>query len=140
MQIKTYNVIPKEAKHIRNEVFVKEQGFVNEFDEIDKTATHFVLFDGCEKPVATCRVFRKDGSYILGRLAVLKDHRKKHYGSLILKEAEEYVGKSGGKSLLLHSQCRIKEFYKKLGYAEFGEIGYDEDCPHIWMKKTVTFQ
>jgi len=140
MYIRTYNVIPDEARRIRNEVFIKEQGFVYEYDDIDKTATHFVLFADSDIPVATCRVFTKDGSYILGRLAVLKEYREKHYGSEILKEAENHVKNIGGECLMLHSQCRITDFYKKLGYIEFGEIEYEEDCPHIWMKKTVTIR
>lgn len=46
MEIKIYNQLPDEAKEIRLEVFVKEQGFEEEFDDIDETAAHIVLFDG----------------------------------------------------------------------------------------------
>ena len=45
MEIKIYNQLPDEAKEIRLEVFVKEQGFEEEFDDIDETAAHIVLFD-----------------------------------------------------------------------------------------------
>lgn len=37
----------------------------------------------------------------------------------------------------LHAQCRVKSFYEKLGYTEFGEIDDDEGCPHIWMNKQI---
>ena len=40
MEIKIYNQLPDEAKEIRLEVFVKEQGFEEEFDDIDETAAH----------------------------------------------------------------------------------------------------
>ena len=43
-EIKTYHTLPVEAKAIREEVFVKEQGFVHEFDDTDQIATHLVLF------------------------------------------------------------------------------------------------
>lgn len=46
METKIYNQLPDEAKEIRLEVFVKEQGFEEEFDDIDETAAHIVLFDG----------------------------------------------------------------------------------------------
>ena len=49
METKIYNQLPDEAKEIRLEVFVKEQGFEEEFDDIDKTAAHIVLFDGDRK-------------------------------------------------------------------------------------------
>ena len=55
----------------------------------------------------------------------------------MLAEAEKCVLAKGGKILMLHSQCRAKDFYAKSGYTEFGEIGYDEGCPHIWMKKQL---
>ena len=35
MHTKTYTNLPQEAKEIRIEVFMKEQGFENEFDDID---------------------------------------------------------------------------------------------------------
>lgn len=41
---------------IRIKVFMEEQGFKNEFDDIDNRAIHIVLYkEG--KPVGTCRVF-----------------------------------------------------------------------------------
>ena len=52
-----YEEFPDCAKEIRETVFVNEQGFHNEFDEIDNTAAHLVLFDENEVPIATCRVF-----------------------------------------------------------------------------------
>lgn len=137
-----FNHLPKEANYIRNEVFIKEQGFINEIDDIDKTATHIVLFFDNSSPVATCRVFwsKEMNSFILGRVAVLKEHRGRNFGTEIVKEAERFVLNEGGKELQLHSQCKITEFYKKLGYKEFGEIEYEEDCPHIWMRKYLLIQ
>lgn len=43
MFIKLYDEIPKEAKTIREAVFIKEQGFKDEFDEIDDVAKHVLL-------------------------------------------------------------------------------------------------
>ena len=56
MFIKLYDEIPEEAKTIREAVFIKEQGFKDEFDEIDDVAKHVLLFDG-DIPVGTCRFF-----------------------------------------------------------------------------------
>ena len=28
-------------------------------------------------------------------------------------------------------------FYEKSGFSKYGEIGLDEWCPHIWMKKVL---
>lgn len=137
MKAVIYENIPDCAREIRKKVFTDEQGFQNEFDETDSVAAHIVLYDEDDLPVATCRVFRDAAmdSYILGRLAVLKEHRGKHIGSMMLREAEQYVRAKKGQCLTLHSQCQAAEFYKKAGFSEFGEIGYEEGCPHIWMRK-----
>ena len=29
-------------------------------------------------------------------------------------------------------------FYEKLGFQAYGEIEYEEHCPHTWMKKIIT--
>lgn len=137
MKTVIYEGISTPAKEIRQKVFVDEQGFRNEFDEIDKTATHIVMFVEDNIPAATCRVFwdTKMNMYILGRLAVIKEYRGKNMGSVMLKEAEKYIQKNGGECIALHAQCRVTAFYKKLGFIEFGDIDDDEGCPHIWMKK-----
>lgn len=71
MNTKTYTILPQEAKDIRIEVFMKEQGFENEFDEIDNLCHHIVVFDE-EKPIGTCRFFKENNHYTIGRVAVLK--------------------------------------------------------------------
>lgn len=137
METVIYEGIPNQAKEVRQKVFVNEQGFYNEFDDIDETATHIVMFDEDKTPVATCRIFWDTvmNTHILGRLAVIKEYRGRTIGSVIVREAEKYIQKNGGKSIVLHAQCRLTAFYQKLGFAEFGDIGDDEGCPHIWMKK-----
>lgn len=95
------------------------------------------MFAEDKTPVATCRIFWDTvmNTHILGRLAVIKEYRGRTIGSVIVREAEKYIQKNGGKSIVLHAQCRLTAFYQKLGFAEFGDIGDDEGCPHIWMKK-----
>ena len=139
MRAEIYEYLPQCAKEIRQNVFIEEQGFQNELDEVDNIAVHIVLFDEADRAVATCRVFLDDAmdSYILGRLAVARECRGKDIGSAVVQEAERYVRKKGGSRILLHAQCRVSPFYQKAGYTEFGEIGDDEGCPHIWMKKDI---
>ena len=139
MKMSVYENIPNEARSIREAVFIDEQGFQSEFDEIDKEAIHIVLYDEDDVPVATCRVFWNEemNAYTLGRLAVIKKCRGKNIGSAVVKEAERYVQKMGGKDIVLHSQCKAADFYRKLGFIEFGDIEDEQGCPHIWMKKSV---
>lgn len=138
MHYKVYHDVSADVRTIREEVFIEEQGFENEFDCIDKTAQHIVLYMDTI-PVATCRVFAgtEDGVYILGRLAVRRHFRGRNLGAEMLKEAEKLVIQNGGNEITLHAQCRVKAFYEKSGYEGYGEVDEDEGCPHIWMRKKV---
>lgn len=140
MKTVIYEGIPVFAKEIRQKVFVEEQGFQDEFDEIDDAAAHIVLFDENGLPVATCRLFRDEAmdSHILGRLAVIKEYRGKSIGSAVIKEAERYVQEKNGKCIALHAQCRAADFYRKSGFEEFGDIEDEQGCPHIWMRKYLS--
>lgn len=134
--IKNFNALPEEAKYIRTAVFVEEQGFCEEFDDIDNISTHLVLYSD-NQPAAVCRFYCKNNQYFIGRLATLKEYRGKGFGAMLVLEAERLIKKAGGKSVMLHSQCRAMTFYEKSGYAPFGESDFDEDCPHQWMKKIL---
>lgn len=127
------------AKAIRQKVFMEEQGFRNEFDAIDETAAHIVMFDEDQIPAATCRVFWDPAmhTYVLGRLAVVREYRGKKLGAAMVREAESYIRQNGGKSVVLHAQCRITAFYQHLGFAAFGDADEEEGCPHIWMRKDL---
>ena len=80
IQIRMQQGLSQDARIIRQEVFVEEQGFHHEFDETDQTAWHLVLYEngyaaGC------CRLFSSDNPdvYILGRLAVRKSCRGRRF-------------------------------------------------------------
>ena len=139
MKCEIYKKLPDEAYEIRIKVFIEEQGFENEFDSIDAEAVHFLMKNDDGIPVATCRVFldNKMNSHVFGRLAVLKEFRGNGIGSDVVREALEYVKNSGGNRLMPHSQCHAVSFYEKLGFSSFGDVEYEEDCPHIWMKKEL---
>ena len=116
-EIRFFDKLPEEAKHIRITVFVNEQGFSNELDEIDNTAIHALLF--------------------LGRIAVLKEFRGLDLGTEIVKAMFEKAKSLGAEKCEISAQCRAMEFYKKLGFKEDGEAYLDEYCPHIHMEKSL---
>lgn len=137
-KIRFYEYLPDEAVYIRTRVFVEEQGFREEFDTTDKTALHLLLFkDG--KAVGTARMFTEDGgkTYHIGRVAVLKEYRRFHFGSLMVNALCDKAKALGAQRCELSAQCRIKDFYKSLGFRESGEVYLDEHCPHIYMEKEL---
>lgn len=136
MTTKTYTTLPQEAKDIRVEVFMKEQGFENEFDDIDDISFHIVVFDE-EKPIGTCRFFKENDHYTIGRVAVLKEYRNQHIGNVLLESAAKEIKKLNGDLIVVHAQVRVSPFYEKQGYIQFGQIDDDEGVPHMWMKKRI---
>lgn len=126
---------------IRTEVFVVEQEFKEEFDDIDNNCTFLVMYDN-DLPVAMCRYFKVedksyDNTYVIGRIAVIKEYRGKGIGSEIVAEGEKRIRDIGAEYAVLSAQLRAKEFYKKLGYVSEGETYYEEWCEHIKMRKKL---
>ena len=138
MNTKKYTTLPQEAKDIRVEVFMKEQGFENEFDDIDYISFHIVVFDE-EKPIGTCRFFKENNHYTIGRVAVLKEYRNQHIGNVLLERAEKEIKKLNGDLIVVHAQVRVSPFYENQGYIQFGQIDDDEGVPHMWMKKKIQY-
>lgn len=138
MDIKILDKINDDARYIRNTVFIEEQGFEREYDEIDSLSKHIVIYEG-GVALGTCRVFfDKDiGCYHIGRIAVLKEHRGKGLGRILVTEAEKTAEKMGGTEVFIGGQVRVADFYLKLGYTAYGDTYLDEGVPHIGLKKSL---
>lgn len=121
---------------IREAVFVKEQGFHKEFDDIDSYALHITLYvDGIAAGCGRC--FRQGEDYVIGRLAVLAPYRHQKLGSRILQELESAIIAQGGTTVVLDAQCRAIPFYAENGYEVDGEVHMDEHVPHQKMRKQL---
>jgi len=123
----------KEIKEIRKEVFIIEQKVPEylEWDGLDSKAEH-VLAKIENNSVGTGRIF-SDGH--IGRIAVIKSYRRQGIGKMIINYLIEIAKKKGRNEVWLSAQCKAIEFYKKLGFSEFGEIFKDAGIDHIKMKK-----
>ena len=116
---------------------MEEQGFQQEFDEIDDRAYHALILDG-ETPAAVGRLYTKDGkTYIIGRIAVMPSYRGKHLGERVVTALEEQAKACGAASIALSAQCRVAGFYEKLGYTQTDDFHMDEFCPHVTMRKQL---
>ena len=74
--IKVTNKLSKQGADIRYNVFIIEQGFNVEIDELDQSCFHVVYYLN-DIAVAACRFYKEDelGTYHLGRFAVSKEYR-----------------------------------------------------------------
>ena len=130
------NELLPDAHGIREDVFVREQGFHNEFDEIDAVAWHTVIYDN-GRPAATGRAFLEDGAWHIGRVAVRKEFRGKQYGAAVMQALEGKIAELGAESVGLSAQVQARGFYEKLGYEAHGGEYLDEHCPHVSMTKCL---
>lgn len=126
-----------DARAIRQSVFVEEQGFEYEFDDIDEIALHLVLYDENDNPCATGRLFF-DGCMKIGR------YRRYEMNTEVSRSAVKLLPYLKKKHLnrvhIISSfplKYRQKIFIKNLDYTEIGEIYKEEFCPHIKMFKDL---
>lgn len=127
----------EDARLIREEVFMKEQGFQNEFDEDDKRLWEFVLYLD-DVPISTCRIKPIDPeTFKIERVAVRKAYRGQKVGSYTVKFATNKIISLGGRKAVIYSQADKTEFYYKLGFRLNEEVEpfLDEGVPHVEMRK-----
>lgn len=139
MELITAHTLTPDAKAIREAVFINEQGFQNEFDEIDARAVHVVLYlDGVA--AATGRAFQKEktSTWLLGRIAVRKEFRGQKLGLKVVNALEAEAKKAGAATAELSAQLQAKGFYEKAGYTAQGGVYKDEHCPHVKMTKPLS--
>lgn len=136
--VRTFEKLPEDAVALRTAVFMDEQGFAEEFDDLDNTALHLVGYlEG--HPAACARVYWHGdrNCYVVGRIAVARDLRGQSLGSRILAAAEQEILDRKGTRCELLAQEQAMPFYEKQGYAGTSETYLDEGCPHVWMAKEL---
>ncbi len=135
---------------LRIEVFVDEQGFSKDIDDIDSlpVTRHVAAYDSDGGCVGCFRYFPieesgepssadHEGNWSIGRLTVAKSMRGNGLGSMLLGVGEAEVALAGGTHIELHAQLNKLPFYEKHGYQAHGETDKDEFMDHIWMSKDL---
>ena len=152
-----------DAALVRRAVFVDEQGYEIEFDQIDEASDciHVTLY--ADGQLAGCsRVFPEEleraadaealvppacdmdegvvagETYIMGRVAVLPAMRRRGLASAIVDTSSSCARDAGAKLIKLHAQEYVLPLYAKAGYTQIAPVDYeDEGQPHVWMAKRV---
>ncbi|MCO6524875.1 MAG: GNAT family N-acetyltransferase [Candidatus Schmidhempelia sp.] len=124
-----------DALSIRQQVFIKEQGFnpLLEIDKYDDVALHIVAYTNNE-PVGVARlIFKENGKAKIGRVAVLKAYRQSGVGKQLIEFLINYAQQHHLSELNLSSQLQAKHFYTKLGFQPQSEVYLEEEVEHISM-------
>lgn len=140
IKLKRGSEAKEDAFEIRKRVFMEEQGYEDEFDEIDDTCVHIALYEN-DNAAGCARTFPEEAGssrWAIGRIAVLPEKREGGFGRMLVEECERAAIKGGATELCLHAQARLEGWYELMGYKHFGEVDYeDEGQPHIWMEKIL---
>ncbi len=125
---------------IRTKVFCEEQKISKEieFDNLDHLCGHFLIFDN-KKAIATARVRQKEKNVLkIERVAVLLEFRRLKVGSILIKKIiKHYLNFDDKKSIVLHSQVAVADFYKSLNFISYGNEFFEDGIPHIAMKYVI---
>ena len=126
------------VRDIRESVFYDELGISKQelFDKNDESCDHFLIFDG-QKVVGSVRMLSMEKIVKLERMAILKDFRTKNYGRNCILQLKEYYSEIGFSQIILDSIYSVREFYKKCGFIEEGNVFQRVGIDHIRM--TLTF-
>ncbi len=121
---------------IREAVFVVEQGVPVELelDGLDPDCHHVLAFDPEGRPVGTARM---QGRGHIGRIAVVREWRKRGVGSRLLSALIDVARAEGLESVDLDSQVQAIGFYQKHGFRTRGEVYLDAGIPHRSMVSRI---
>ena len=126
-------------RRLREEVFIREQAVPvhEEWDEYDAVSRYVIALDERGRPLGTGRL--SPGGKI-GRLAVLRVHRRRGIGSAMLRALLDMAKAEGFHTVFLHAQCQALEFYAKQGFMAQGPEFIEAGIPHRKMTLTLSRQ
>ncbi|MFJ6213980.1 GNAT family N-acetyltransferase [Streptomyces sp. NPDC092296] len=134
---------------VRREVFIVEQQIPEdeEWDDLDPVCVQLLATGPGGVPLGTGRLVHgeaarkvagRDGTVLLGRLAVLPAARGTGLGAALVRAIERAGAERGGREMELHAQVHAIGFYQRLGYAAHGPEYLDAGIPHRTMTRPLT--
>lgn len=128
-----------QAFAIRRRVFQDEQGVPaeEEFDADDDRAIHVLATIGGE-PVGTGRLVFHPTYAKIGRMAVLKQHRRCGVGRALMEALISAAAEHHCTHLVLHAQVQAMPFYNALSFHVVGDEFEEAGIPHRRMERSFT--
>jgi len=133
VEVDRWDAVREEARAIRYDVFVIEQGVPVEleWDEWDDQCWHALARDTAGRAVATGRLL-PDGH--IGRMAVRKDARGSGVGAALLLSLMQQAQRRGQQQVALSAQTHAEVFYARHGFVREGEQYLDAGIAHVHMR------
>jgi predicted GNAT family N-acyltransferase len=124
------------AGPIRFAIFVGEQNVPSgiELDDLDASCMHAVAYDPDGKAIGTGRLL-PDGH--IGRMAVIRDWRRRGVGDAILDALIGEARKRGHAEVVVSAQLQAAEFYRNHGFVADGKVYQEAGILHEKMHKKL---
>jgi predicted GNAT family N-acyltransferase len=124
------------AGPLRFAIFVGEQNVPSgiELDDQDANCVHAVAFDVDNKAIGTGRLL-PDGT--IGRMAVVKEWRRRGIGVEILTALIDEARKRGHTEAVISAQLQAAEFYREQGFVAEGKVYEEAGILHQKMRKKL---
>lgn len=138
VSIVTHREQRAQAFDIRRRVFQDEQGVpaAEEFDADDERAIH-VLAEIGGAAVGTGRIVFHPTCAKIGRMAVLKEHRRSGVGRALMDALVGIAAQGRCTQLVLHAQVHAVPFYDALGFHIVGDEFEEAGIPHRRMERAL---
>jgi predicted GNAT family N-acyltransferase len=124
------------AAPLRFAIFVGEQNVPPgiELDAMDEKSLHAVAFDAAGKAIGTGRLL-PDGR--IGRMAVVKEWRRRGVGADLLDALVEEARRRGLREVKLSAQLQAAEFYRAHGFVAEGKVYEEAGILHQAMRRSL---
>ena len=136
VELMTWEQAQPVAGPLRFAIFVDEQNVPSgiELDDMDASCLHAVAFDVDGKAIGTGRLL-PDGH--IGRMAVVKEWRRRGIGAEILEALMAEARRRGHAQVVVSAQLQAAEFYREHGYEAEGKVYTEAGILHQKMLKKL---
>ncbi len=93
------------------------------------------MLDENNRIIGSVRAKESKGTVFIGKLMVHPDFRGNRYGTMLLKEVEEYFPKKRYELFTSTRSVSNIRLYEKLGYKIFDEKPIDDELTFVYMEK-----
>ena len=139
----SWQTLAADARAIRDEVFVQEQGIAAELDvdaadATDASCLHAVAYNRIGMALATGRLQPAgSGAVKLGRMAVRQALRGAGLGSAVLDALLAAARERGDAEAMLHAPRSAAGFFSRRGFAQHGPAFDAAGTPHVAMRRSL---